>query len=289
MSWRDREGLRKHFGEGCRPTADHFAELIESTVNIAEDGISKNASDGLRLEALVGHDALMSFYRGKSTEVPDWSVGFGSEDRQLLFKAGRAEGGDEGAALVALQPGPRDGPDRGGRVGINTARPRPQTRLDVDGVIGASGRLGREPDNAVEVLADGRPHVLVDNLRGCQAFEVMAGTGRPKTSGQFALLHAVAMNAHNPSRWDDLFGRKKTIRHQHAYYSRRCERLHLFWDGEPGGSYRLCIRSGCDYAAAARNKLKKGVKLDAGSEVRIRVYLTQLWFDDLADPDEARS
>ncbi len=292
MSWRDREGLRKYFSEGSRPTAEHFAELIESTVNIAEDGISKNATDGLRLEALVGHRALMSFYRGKSTEEADWSMSFGNEDRQLLFSSGRAEGGEPGAALLSMQPGPRSndpdraGQDSGGRVGVYTTTPRRETRLDVNGVVGASGRLGREPDNALEVVADGRPYVLVDKLRGCQAFEVMAGTGRPKASGQFALLHAVAMNAYNPSRWDDLLGRKKTIRHQHAYFSRRCERLQLFWDGEPGGTYRLCIRSRCDYAAAARNKLKKGEKLDAASEVRIRVYLTKLWFDDMADADE---
>ncbi len=108
-----------------------------------------------------------------------------------------------------------------------------------------------------------------------------ASAGRT-AKGRFALLHAFAMNVHNPSRWNDWFGRKKRIQQHQVWYERGCDRLELSWIGGngKGQEYRLAIRTRCDYQAEARRACRKaGQELAPSEEVRIQVHVTQLWFD----------
>lgn len=284
MSQANRDTLRKHFRAGSRPTAEHFAQLIDSTLNIVEDGIYKTEDDGLQVRALPGHQGLMSFYRPQSTDVADWSLVFGRQERQLILRPGSAEGSGPKPALISLDatrtPQDEDG-DVTGRVGIGVDTPRPQTRLDVAGVVGMAGRLGTAIEVPGSVVADGKPHRITRALQGCHAFEVVAGVGQPDSDSRFALVHGIALNAHNPSRWNDWFGRKSRIRQHHAWYERRCDRLELRWEGGhgKGQDYWLTIRSRCDYQADARRQ--KGGTLAAADEVAIQVYITELWFDPL--------
>lgn len=264
MTIRNRETLRHYFDEGCLPTRDHFGDLIDSTLNMSDEGFRKSAENGVEVSTPAGHDALLSFYREQSARSPLWSMGYGGSRDQLMFhprgvRASRAE-----APVLSL--------DRDGRVGVGTAEPR--EALDVAGVVAAEGRVGscRWPGLAAP-LADGEWHDLTGALGGCQAFEVMAGAGQAG-GGRYALLHAIAMNTFNPtSGWLDLFSRRKRIRHHDVWYGRRCDRLDLRWAGSSGrdASYRLQVRTRCDY----------------GSGVRIQATLTRLWFDPTMAGDAA--
>ena len=51
-----------------------------------------------------------------------------------------------------------------------------------------------------------------------------------------------------------------------SYYGRRCDKLQLRWEGTSGknAAYRLRIKTGCNY----------------GEGVLIKVFITQLWFDE---------
>jgi len=112
------------------------------------------------------------------------------------------------------------------------------------------------------VPADSQWHNISGPLNGCQAFEVMAGVGN-KGTGKYALMKAVALNTFNPrGLLFNLFNLKKRIKYQQAYYLSRSNRIKLRWQGK-GGEYFLQMRSNCHY----------------GEGVRIRFYLTQLWFD----------
>jgi len=98
--------------------------------------------------------------------------------------------------------------------------------------------------------------------------------------GHFALMHAVVLNAYNPTLGlFNFFNRRRGIRATHAFYSRRCDRLELRWQGSSGknADYKLQIRSGFNY----------------GAGVKILVNLTRLWFDphmDRGQPsDETRA
>lgn len=288
MTQANRDTLLRHFQAGSRPTADHFAELIHSTLNIVEDGIYKTKVDGLQVRALPNARGLLSFYRPQSTEDADWSMVFGEKESQLVFRAGTAAEANRSVPLVTLDSArraadpPHGAPGPAGRVGIGTQTPRPETRLDVDGAIGMRGRLGSAADVPAVIVANGKFQPITPPLLGCNAFEVMAGVGQPDGEGRFSLLHAIAMNVHNPSRWNDWFGRKNRIQQQRAWYERRCDRLELAWIGGhgKGQEYQLAIRTHCDYQVERRRASSKaGREMAAAEEVRIQVHVTRLWFD----------
>lgn len=254
----NRATLRNFFADGQRPNGKHFEQLIDSMLNMVDEGFSKTPQDGLKVASAVTHHALLSFYRSNQQQRL-WSMGFFEQGERLQFRNDLA-----GPPVLALDAG-RDANDNAeSRVGINTDRP--QHTLQVDGVVSMHGRVGGLPLPG-EPRADGEWHDLTEELSGCHAFELMAGTGL-EGSGRFALMHAVAMNAFNPApSWSDLLWRRRRIREQHAWYARRCDRLQLRWTGSSGrhGRFRLQIRTRCVY----------------GAEVPIQVRMTRLWFDPL--------
>ena len=260
MTSRNRETLKNFFAEGRMPTSDHFRDLIDSTLNMTDEGFRKSPHHGLEISTPVGFDALLSFYRDQDPQSVVWSTSYGTHD-QLQFDFGAT------APAAARNTPPvltLDGAKQA--VGINTAEP--QHALDVAGVIGAQGRIGRYPlARDANLPANGQWQSLTDELQGCQGFEVVAGVGGRQGGGRYALLHAIALNTYNPDPgWFDLIRRKRPIRATCAYYGRRCDRLQLRWVGDHGRDcrYRLQIRSRCEY----------------GENVFIKAQLTRLWFDE---------
>jgi hypothetical protein len=257
MTSRTRESLKNYFREGALPSEDHFADLIDSMLNMSDEGFRKTVENGFEVYAPLGHDALISFFRDQIPDTPLWRMGFDGARNQLLVQ-GPGAGGNATPALLCL--------DSEQRVGVATATP--ETELDVNGTLRSRGRRGAGiRAQAVPLPANGEWHDLSDDLAGCQAFEVMAGAGR-RGAGRFSLLHAIALNTYNPTLgrlFDFLFNRKRGITTTQAYYSRRCDRLDLRWHGGSGrdASYRLQIRSRCDF----------------GEGILIQADVTQLWFD----------
>ena len=269
MSRQSRETLKGYFKEGKRPSEDEFADLIDSALNINDEGFRKTPPDGLRVTSLGDSHALMSFYTPKSdASRAEWSIGFGDDFKRLTVHRPPFSA----TPLISFDPQ--------ARLGVNT--PEPQDELDVRGVIRGEGRRGRE---VAGLLANGQFQPLTEDLHGCQAFEVVAGVGLPET-GRFALVHAIALNTFNPIWWDNLLFAKKRIRSHHAYYSRRSDRLQLRWiassDNPTKGhgeqaTYRLQIRTQRDYQASRRAR----EPIPPADETPIRAYVTRLWFDDM--------
>ena len=263
MTSRNRETLRNYFGDGKLPTRYHFGDLIDSMLNMSDEGFRKSAENGFEVSTPVGHDALMSFYRDQRPKSALWSVSYGGGRDMLHFQPGSAAATRGHEPVLAL--------DAKARVGVNTGTPK--HTLDVAGVVASQGRRGTyQPLRPVPILANGEWQDITDNLSGCQAFEVMAGAGLPG-GGRYALMHAIALNTYNPTAgWLDFLSRRKRITPHHAYYGRRCDKLQLRWEGSSGknATYRLRIRTGCDY----------------GEGVLIKVFLTQLWFDETTQGPE---
>lgn len=282
MGEQTRETLRKFFKAGRLPTEDHFSDLIESMLNMKDEGFRKSPENGLEVSAPGDHHGLLSLYRDRDPREPLWSLGYGKESDKLQFNRGRRDESGELPPVLCLdvhQALPVDGSPghRLARVGINTEQP--QHMLDVAGVAAAKGRIGTwtsgerllvEP--GASVLADGEPHAIIEGLSGCHAFEIVAGVGGGSGSGRYALLHAVAMNTYNPrAGWFDFLRPRRGIRATMAHYGRRCDRLQLRWEGDHAkqgkdgkeGTYRLTLGTRCDY----------------GKKVVIRYSITQLWFD----------
>lgn len=270
MTEQTRETLRKYFAAGRMPTAEHFGDLVDSMLNMKDEGLRKTPSNGLHVSALASEHALLSFFAGPDATQPSWQLRHGKGPETLRLDPGTGAGAGAPPALCVHRAASRDDPAPPVHVGIHTAEPR--HALDVAGVVGMRGRMGTAPVETA-LPANGQWHTLIDGLTGCQGFEIVAGVGR-RGSGRYALLHAVALNTFNPSVpwWRRLWpgSRSRGIRATSACYGRLGDRLQLRWDGEHGrgGQYRLCIRTGSDYSDPG-----------LGPKLQIRCGVTRLWFD----------
>ncbi|VFQ45358.1 hypothetical protein [Desulfoluna butyratoxydans] len=214
MAQQNRNTLKKYFKKGALPTEKQFADLIDSVINIIDDGFEKSAEHGLKIAAIGEREKLISFFRKMEMVCPDWSMGIHPDTGCFHLRNG------ENKSLLTLTPE--------GKVGIGCEDPR--SDLDLHGTIAMEGRTGRFGNGVIP--ADGRWHTLVNGLDGCQAFEVMAGAGK-KREGRYALVHAVALNTFR--------GRGKVVMHQ-AYFDARRNRILLRWRGKRH-DYRLEMRT----------------------------------------------
>lgn len=119
MSSLDRPSLKNAFKTGDIPTEADFANLIDSAINQADDGLSKSPDDPLTLRAAGPRQALLRFTSEKvldsGTEIrPTWGLLHAPEDPAagLMFLP---EGGSADRPPLFI------GAD--GRVGIGTGRP----------------------------------------------------------------------------------------------------------------------------------------------------------------------
>ncbi len=252
MPKRNRDTLKNFFRKGALPSERQFHDLIDSALNMVDEGFSKTPDNGIEVATQGEHHTLMSFSRAEEPGRFDWSLGFTRDrERNALSFSARDQEGNE-TPSVTLDPG--------GKVGVNTQAP--EFALDVAGVIRSQGRIGVGPDGNSSVPADGKWHDITGPLDGCQAFEVMAGVGKKRT-GKYALMHAFALNTFNPAGFlFNFLNLKKRISYHQAHYRSLGDKLKLRWSGT-NREYRLQLKSNSDY----------------GDGIRIRFYLTRLWFD----------
>lgn len=267
MAKRNRVTLKEFFRRGALPSESQFGDLIDSTLNMIDEGFDKSAEHGLEITPLRDQSSLISFFRNHDPERPVWTVRYdGERDALLIQQADRAAA----ISFAPAQPA-RDGDTApAALVGIGTAEPR--YALEVKGVAASTGRTGTFQQGRVP--ADGDWHPITPPMPGCQALEVVAGVGRRNT-GHYALLHAVAMNTYNPRGLLFNFLRRKTRIHYHqAYYRSLRSKMKLRWAvSEPGatgrgdGTYCLQLRTNFNY----------------GQGVSVQYNVTQLWFDPFMD------
>ena len=236
MSKQDRATLKSYFRKGALPTAEQYRDLIDSAVNQVEDGFDKSKDEGLSLSSTGGSNRLMSWFEGAGSDEPSWVLEHDENVRGALhFKPGRP-GPLSLEHSLTLNPM--------GYIGVGT--PDPVRELDVAGTVKSRSRTGSTTQNIPYVAADGKWHTISKSLTGCQILEVIAGTGNPRGRGRYSLMHAIAMNAFNPSNpimnW--LFGRKR-IKTQTAVFGSYADRIRLRWisDKDKPHHYKLQIRT----------------------------------------------
>jgi hypothetical protein len=297
MAKQNRDTLKKFFTDGALPTSTEFGVLIDSTLNMKDEGFTKSAKNGVEISSLGSSTGLMSFFRDSQPQTPLWSIHFDDNGQQnLIFKCNFAEGSGDSVTpesdnvdvAAGIEPTLTFSP--AGWLGVHTDSPG--CELDVNGTLRCATRLGTVPermiseedsdfpdangmlvDQSTPVPADGKWHNITSSMSGCQAIEVVAGVGK-KNTGRYALLHAVALNTFNPRGLFFNFWRwKNKIKHNQAYYRSRSDKLSLRWSGEQQ-SYFLQIQTNSDYGLD-----------DQGQPIRINYHITKLW----TDPRMARS
>ena len=283
MTTQNRKTLYAYFEEGRLPTPQAFRDLVDSTMNVYDEGFYKTPDNGVKITTPVGgkYEALISFFRDasfsvdKDQDTPLWSMRYGPAPYPLCFRS-------ENEQTPVLSLHPTAGAGVAARVGVNTLSPR--HAMEVAGFVGAWGRVGTypvpEPANPAEALvADGDWKPLTPWLEGICGFDVVASAGKPGAK-RCALMHAVALNVVRPQpRWYEFWSRRPRIPCESAWASERCEELELQWQREDEAAtgkaakgkatagksqrYRLRIRSRCDY--------------EVSPAVPIEVHLTQIW------------
>ena len=270
MPKQTRNTLRQFFGKGQLPTQETFADLIDSTLNMADEGFSKSTEHGFELSTLDGSQSLMSFFRDGQPK-PLWT--FGYIGRSDGFSVNYKPNGDDAKPVLNVLSSQR--------VGVNTQTP--VADLDVCGFVASDGRIGRSPmvddlgQGELVAYADGEWHNITETLTGCHAFEIVAGvvaSEANKSHGQYALAHAIAMNAYHPTGWlSNPFGFKNRIRCQHAFYRSLAYRLKFRWKTVGNANehrYQLQVRSNIQFGS----RLK-------GKKLIIQYHITKLWSDSL--------
>ena len=225
----NRESLIEKFKNGSRPQENDFKALIESTINKLDDGLSNNFTDGLQLApSQKNSNKLISFYEDLNQQESDWNLGLENIENE---KSLQIKSGDNSDALCTFHSSQR--------VGISN--PKPKYNLDVAGAIGMHSRVGTFAQG--KLLADGKWHPILENLKDIQAFEIVAHAYAEKGEGKYALLHAFLMNAYA--------GKRGKIKKTHNHFGWKWwHRLQLRWKGTPF-DYSLEIRTASDYGKNA--------------------------------------
>ena len=249
MSTLNRKSLKNFFKKGSFPTEVHFADLIDSSVNIIDDGFGKSIEDGLQLSPQGTSTKLISFYESMKDVRPAWYVALNPQDTR-----GLSIGEKDGENRLFLQ--------EGGNVGIGTLEP--QYKMDVKGFVGMEGRMGTYRTS--EVPADAKWHTILANLNHIQAYEIMALAAGQKNRGRYALVHAIALSTYGSGRGD--------INQTQALWGNRMNRIQLRWKG-----------STFDYSLQIRTRKHYGTK-DDGTPYMIKYRLSKLWESEYIDADD---
>lgn len=284
MKKQDRPTLKAFFRHGALPTEEQYSDLIESTVNIKDDGFAKTTEDGIQLASSGGALRIMSMYEGLGTAKPSWVFDHGNKSDGSLHI--RPDTGKDALAkpdAKAKDKPTKDNPalyapnltlTKNGCVGVN--EDNPEWRLDVGGVARMQGRTGVTSYDIPHVKADGGWHAITQPLTGCHILEVTAGAGGHPGDGRYSLMHAVAMNAFQPRNpvlnW---WFRRRSIKIQTAMYDSYADRLRLRWvNGDEPNTYVLKI---CTNANFNRLLQDRWGRTDTQF---IRYSITRLWFDE---------
>lgn len=220
MAKRNRETLKNFFKKGSLPKEEHFSDLIDSSLNIIDEGFAKSMKKGLEVRSVGDSENLISFFNKTEEDTPNWTIALNkqTDNLEILNK-------DNERALSISSDG---------KIGVGTKTP--EYTFDINGVLAAKANIGTF--KAGKAPADGKWHPILSDLKGCQALEIMAGVGK-KGSGNYALAHTIALNT---------FFSKKRIKTQQAYYSRRCNRIQFRWTGDKS-AYNLEMRTRMDYGS----------------------------------------
>ena len=246
MGVNNRRTLKNYFAKGNVPDQKHFESLIDSCLNRQEDGISFDEQNGLKLfPAGKKSKVVMSFCSEYAAHEPNFQLTLGSKDT------------DHGLTVRNRQEDPLMYFDESGNVGVGETAPR--HLFHVAGRVGMQERIGTIKG---EALANGIWQVVVGDLQGMSAFEVMAYASARKNYGKYAIAHAIAVKAQAHSRG--------SVRMTQSISSGGWRnKLKMRWKATDNDRYQLMIKTKSDY----------GEKEEGYSTITF--FVTSLWNDEL--------
>lgn len=222
MAKTNRETLKGYFGSGRIPTGRHFEDLVDSMLNIVDDGMNKSAGNGLQLSPLEEKGPVLEFFGNVLDEFPLWKVMIDRKSGGMCIQKG-----DEDEPTLTLYP---------------DKKIELQGNVELSGTLKAAGFIGNYKSG--QVPANGVWQDITEEpegeLPGCRAYRVIAGCGK-KGKGKYALLEATALHC---------YGSHRRIRSLQSWFGIHFNRLRLRWHKQ-GETWRLQVRTRCDYGEDA--------------------------------------
>lgn len=222
MAIKNRETLKNYFKKGGFVTEKQFIDLIESSMNVIDDGISLKPKTGLNLNPIGDSSKVISIYKSNAQKEPEFTLDINNGSAGLSLHDHRDK------TLLKVDPE--------GKMGIN--QPLPQYNLDVNGTLGIKNRVGTYASGSVP--ADGKWHTIIGNLDGIQAFEVVSSVKGKINTGHYCVSHAIALSTFGGRR------SRTKIKKTTAYYGSYRDKITYKWEGSLH-NYALLIRTLRDY------------------------------------------
>lgn len=208
-----RKDLISFFEKGNLPTDEHFAKLIHSNFNKADDRLDIDEDNGLMIYPANGK--LINFFEDGDDEDATYQLSI-SLQGLLIKQLNEALEQDETKQVI-----PEFFIEKNtGNIGVGTNIP--YQKLDVNGCIASKGRVGTFQEG--QINADGQWYnVFKDNLSGVHAFEITAYARGKLKNGKYSLLHAITTSTHGRSKIN------KTVSH----FGPRSNKIDIRWVSKP--------------------------------------------------------
>jgi hypothetical protein len=253
-----RADLENLFKDGKIPAEADFKSLIDSMINILDDGFSKTEKNGFEIKLTdQKYQRFISFFKDRNDFNIFFSVEKSEDASCIILKPGMPDEDTESATGFYF--------GKNGSLGIGKKAQYP-AGIDVNGFAAMKGRMGtyKPAVQVEEALADGKWHTIIPHLDHCNGFEIIARVGIVGT-GKFAMMHAIALAT---------FGRAKgRIRKTSSHYGFFWNKLTLRWKANDTHDYSLQIKTRSNY----------------GNGAVISYKITQLWDDKLFNEKIQRS
>lgn len=256
----NRDSLKQLFKKGKFPTENHFAHLIDSSMNKMEDGINKTPAEGLQLSPQGAFDQVVSIYERMDLPLPSWQIKLlrQNDARGLSFEKIDKNEDNEAVAESRLFLA------NDGNIGVGTTRPWAPFHLRTTAGIGT--RVGAYAYG--KVPGDGQWHPILSKLRGLHAFEIMARIEGPPGRAKYAMTHAIAHRAYGGKQ------SRNKIAQTRSYYGMYWNRIELRWSKGSIYDYDLEVRTRHSYG---ENEEKL--------PYMIKFHVTNLWDESLFADD----
>lgn len=238
MALINRQTLKNYFKKGGFASEKHFNDLIDSTINSVDDGISKTTDHGLKLSPLKKDSKLLSFFKRITQEYSNYSFNLDNNDSE-----GLSINNYDNSTIMKF--------NKAGNVGVNTNNPN--YSLEVNGTLGVKSQVGLFKKGSVP--ADGNWHNILSDLDGISCFEITAQAAGKLGSGCYSVSHVIALSTFG--------GRdsKNKIKATTAYYEKYSNRLCFRWIGEMN-SYGLQVKTRRNYGISPETKESYQIKFN---------------------------
>ncbi|MFT6065407.1 MAG: hypothetical protein ACJAYY_001527 [Paraglaciecola sp.] len=230
MALINRQTLKNYFRKGGFAKEKHFIDLIDSSLNSVDDGISKTPDHGLKLSPAKETSKLISFFNKITQKDSDYSINLNSNNSE-----GLSINKSDNSSIIKL--------NKYGQIGVNTNSPN--YNLEVNGTIGIKTQVGLYKMGTVP--ADGNWHYIISDLDGISALEVTAKASGKIAAGFYAVSHAIALSTFGGKR------SKHKIKTTNAYYESYFRRLSFRWIGDLN-SYGLQVKTRTNYGINSESK-----------------------------------